>query len=116
MRSICQAGRPFAPSFRLIAVAAVLLCCGTANALSSSLYNAIVSNIETRVIAPAPPTAATLVRLAFHDCVGAGGCDGCLNTNLAENAGLAGVVSTLNGFYNGTIMSLSTSEVSRAGA
>ena len=28
-----------------------------------------------------------LVRLAFHDCVGNGGCDGCIDITKADNAG-----------------------------
>lgn len=56
------------------------------------------------------------VRLAFHDCLGANGCDGCLNTALTDNAGLAGAITTLEGFYNGAIMSLTTNDISRAGA
>ena len=32
---------------------------------------------------------------AFHDCVGVTGCDGCLNTNQASNAGLDGIVRSL---------------------
>ena len=30
--------------------------------------------------------------VAFHDCVGPNGCDGCLNLNNSDNAGLAGIV------------------------
>lgn len=116
MCSSRRAVRPAGPWFRLLAAAAVLLCCSTANAISGPLYNAIVSNIESRIIAPAPSMAATLVRLAFHDCLGAGGCDGCIDTKLFANAGMDGAVDTLEGFFNGTIMSLKPSEVSRAGA
>jgi len=42
-------------------------------------------------------TLATTVRLAFHDCVG--GCDGCLNINNADNAGLADIVASLDTVY-----------------
>ena len=34
------------------------------------------------------PFIAGLVRLVFHDCVGTGGCDGCINHNLDANKGL----------------------------
>lgn len=34
------------------------------------------------------PLLANVVRLAFHYCVGESGCDGCINMNLADNAGL----------------------------
>ena len=33
---------------------------------------------------------------AFHDCVGPDGCDGCLNTNDGENAGLADIIEKLS--------------------
>lgn len=34
------------------------------------------------------PLLANVVRLAFHYCVGDGGCDGCINMNQPDNAGL----------------------------
>ena len=34
----------------------------------------------------------------FHDCVG--GCNGCINFNNADNAGLQSVVATLTSTYN----------------
>ena len=40
---------------------------------------------------------AKMIRLGFHDCVG--GCDGCLNLNNADNAGLSGIVATLEDLY-----------------
>eukprot|EP00662_Eupelagonemidae_sp_cell21_P021244 gene21244-10389_t len=36
-----------------------------------------------------------LVRLAFHDCVGVGGCDGCLDMSDPENAGLERILAVL---------------------
>lgn len=33
--------------------------------------------------------------LAFHDCVGPDGCDGCLNTDDSDNNGLADIVDRL---------------------
>jgi hypothetical protein len=50
-----------------------------------------------------PPQTA-YARLAFHDCTGPGGCDGCINLNLGENNGLGGPIAVLEGFYNGTYM------------
>ena len=34
--------------------------------------------------------------IAFHDCVGPDGCDGCLNTNDSENDGLLEIVERLS--------------------
>ena len=34
--------------------------------------------------------------IAFHDCVGPNGCDGCLNTNDGENAGLSDIIGKIN--------------------
>ena len=34
--------------------------------------------------------------IAFHDCVGPDGCDGCLNTNDPENDGLLEIVERLS--------------------
>eukprot|EP00493_Phyllostaurus_siculus_P028082 UN28430 len=34
------------------------------------------------------PLLANVVRLAFHFCVGDGGCDGCINMDVPDNAGL----------------------------
>jgi len=42
-------------------------------------------------------TIATAVRLAFHDCVG--GCNGCLNINNEDNAGLPDLVEDLETLY-----------------
>jgi len=35
------------------------------------------------------------VRLAFHDCVGPDGCDGCLNLDDADNVGLSDIITVL---------------------
>ena len=40
---------------------------------------------------------AKMIRIGFHDCVG--GCDGCLNVDNDSNAGLSGIVSTLEDLY-----------------
>jgi len=42
---------------------------------------------------------ATCLRLAFHDCVG--GCDGCINVNNHDNAGLVGYAGNLATIYDG---------------
>ena len=46
------------------------------------------------VVAAAKPA---MVRLTFHDCVG--GCDGCLNVNDPDNAGLEDLVADLEAVY-----------------
>ena len=38
---------------------------------------------------------------AFHDCVGPDGCDGCLNVNDTDNAGLTDIVEDLTSLRNG---------------
>ena len=43
------------------------------------------------------PVKPAMVRLTFHDCVG--GCDGCLNVNDQENAGLGDLVASLEAVY-----------------
>jgi len=62
--------------------------------LSSTQVDAIKRQIRTVVRGSTLPTA---VRLSFHDCVG--GCDGCLNVNNHDNAGLADLVSSLDTVY-----------------
>ena len=46
------------------------------------------------MVASAKPA---MVRLTFHDCVG--GCDGCLNVNDPDNAGLENLVADLEEVY-----------------
>ena len=41
---------------------------------------------------------AKMIRIGFHDCVG--GCDGCLNVDNDSNAGLSGIVATLEDLFN----------------
>jgi len=45
------------------------------------------------------PLVGAFMRLAFHDCAGTGGCDGCVNTSLAENKGLEVPVQALEWLY-----------------
>ena len=46
---------------------------------------------------------AGLVRLAFHDCVGAGGCDGCIDHNNPSNGGLKTYTVQLDPVYDGNV-------------
>jgi len=62
--------------------------------LSSTEVENIKKKIRTVVRGSTLPTA---VRLAFHDCVG--GCDGCLNVNNPDNAGLSDLVDSLDTVY-----------------
>lgn len=45
------------------------------------------------------PLIAGFVRLAFHDCVGAGHCDGCINHDLSHNGGLKFFTDKLDALY-----------------
>ena len=54
------------------------------------------------------PMIAGLVRLAFHDCVGSGGCDGCIDHGIAHNAGLRRYTNLFDSEYDAnfqTVMS-----------
>jgi len=62
--------------------------------LSSTEVEAVKKKLRSVVRGSALPTA---VRLSFHDCVG--GCDGCLNVNNHDNAGLADLVASLDTLY-----------------
>ncbi|XP_066921888.1 putative ascorbate peroxidase [Clytia hemisphaerica] len=57
--------------------------------LDTMIDNTIINNNEKLLI-------AGFVRLAFHDCVGAGGCDGCIDHNNPSNGGLSFYTSKLN--------------------
>ena len=50
---------------------------------------------------------AKMIRIGFHDCVG--GCDGCLNVDNDSNAGLSGIVATLEDLYTDEVLSLTLS-------
>ena len=43
--------------------------------------------------------AAGFTRLAFHDCIGDGGCDGCIDETEADNAGLSKYIDALSPLY-----------------
>merc|ERR1711970_137427 len=62
--------------------------------LTSTEVEAVKKKLRSVVRGSALPTA---VRLSFHDCVG--GCDGCLNINNHDNAGLADLVASLDTLY-----------------
>merc|ERR1711970_929941 len=62
--------------------------------LTSTEVEAIKKKLRSVVRGSTLPTA---VRLSFHDCVG--GCDGCLNVNNHDNAGLADLVASLDTLY-----------------
>lgn len=67
----------------------------TTSAPNTTLYNMAVETIGDMMdsVTGFEPLA---LRLAFHDCVGSDGCDGCLNTDQSDNAGLLKVVLILN--------------------
>ena len=46
------------------------------------------------------PFIAGFVRLAFHDCVGPGHCDGCINHTIADNKGLKTYTDELDPAYD----------------
>ncbi|XP_012562011.1 putative ascorbate peroxidase isoform X1 [Hydra vulgaris] len=46
------------------------------------------------------PLIAGCVRLAFHDCVGDGGCDGCIDHTNPDNAGLKRYTEPLDSLYD----------------
>ena len=48
---------------------------------------------------PEYPLVAGFVRLAFHDCIGDGGCDGCIDIDEPINTGLIRFINILDGLY-----------------
>ena len=60
------------------------------NALLASMLNANNPNTTSNY-------RALALRLAFHDCVG--GCNGCINFNNPDNAGLQPIVTKLTSLY-----------------
>ena len=46
------------------------------------------------------PFVAGFVRLGFHDCIGKGGCDGCVDVKNPENAGLSRYINALNPLFH----------------
>ena len=49
---------------------------------------------------PEYPLVAGFVRLAFHDCIGDGGCDGCIDIDKPINTGLIRFINMLDGLYS----------------
>ena len=72
-----------------------LLLCGSSLGLTENNLAAMERKINA--VIRVNNTLPTIVRLAFHDCVG--GCDGCLNTDNPDNAGLADIVADLDTVY-----------------
>jgi len=75
-------------------VSLLWVCQSVTQALTSSNAADIERKLRALVKGSVIPTA---VRLAFHDCVG--GCDGCLNTDNPDNAGLSDIVAELDTIY-----------------
>merc|ERR1711892_961049 len=72
-------------------------CSGTQfDSLTSTQVTRIKNKIKN-VVNPAQSNLATALRLSFHDCVG--GCDGCININNEDNAGLADTIAALDTVY-----------------
>jgi hypothetical protein len=91
--------------FLRLLLVAILLACTTAKNYSS-LTTKQVAAINTRLKtvmdnSPQKPKSllATFVRLAFHDCAGGEGCNGCINVNLPSNLGLNLAVDALEVVY-----------------
>merc|ERR1712038_26988 len=61
--------------------------------LTSSEVSQVIRKTRSAVGSAKP----AMVRLTFHDCVG--GCDGCLNVNDPDNAGLEDLVTALEAVY-----------------
>jgi hypothetical protein len=109
-----------AMSTRFLALALLcLLASPAALALDYNIMLQIANRIRLLVNASNQPKNDALLhaayaRLSFHDCTGPGGCDGCINLKLGENNGLAAPIAVLEGFYNGTFMKLTRTQISRA--
>ena len=46
------------------------------------------------------PLIGGFARLTFHDCIGEGGCDGCLDMSRPPNAGLIRFITILDGLFS----------------
>jgi len=77
-----------------------LSCIFDVNGLTTNELTSLDNALRTVVRGPA---VATTVRLAFHDCVG--GCNGCLNVDNPDNAGLEDLVGNLETAYTDNSLS-----------
>ena len=57
----------------------------------------VVEQVLQKVTSVVDPVKPAMLRLTFHSCVG--GCDGCLNVNDPDNAGLENLVADLEEVY-----------------
>jgi len=78
----------------LLVLCTLAFLCLRVDALTASDLTSIDSIIRSTIRGT---NIATMVRLAFHDCVG--GCNGCININNEDNAGLPDLVATLDTLY-----------------
>jgi hypothetical protein len=88
----------------------------TSTALDAATVNSIVPAV-VEALNNQPGNSlmhATLLRLTFHDCAGVSGCDGCINTGTPANFGLQRSVDFIEGVYDGSILTLTTTDISRA--
>jgi len=76
------------------AVAVICLLFRVAEALTAADLTVIQRGVRTVV---AGANVSTMVRLAFHDCVG--GCNGCININNPDNNGLKPLAAGLDAVY-----------------
>merc|ERR1719466_420080 len=65
------------------------------SALTTDEASTIRTKLERNVVRGS--MVPTALRLSFHDCVG--GCNGCLNVENDDNAGLANIVADLDALY-----------------
>jgi len=90
----------------------VLFIFATFVAISSSLSTETIENAKTDIKATfdlVAGSAATAMRLSFHDCV-SDSCDGCINQDNDSNNGLSTIITNLDAAYVGVY----DSEMSRA--
>lgn len=84
-------------SIALVALALTNLAEGTPTCAQITSMSTIIKKTLTGTTTTGN-LASKALRLGFHDCVG--GCNGCINFNNGDNAGLADVVSELTSAYN----------------
>jgi len=80
--------------FKYSVIGFVLSClAAVALGLTQSDVDLVIRKSRSALTSSKP----AMVRLTFHDCVG--GCDGCLNVNNPDNAGLENLVADLEAIY-----------------